>query len=312
MPIRETRNHELRWINITGLKSLQDPEVRYLEEHFRFHPLTLQDCVNVGQRPKIERYRDHLFLVLLYPVYNRKLRAIEPAEVDFFVGRDFLISVHDEKLPPLVELFRKLEGDERLRIDLLGQNVVFALYEILSRLLNYCFPMLDHVSRDLREIERKIFEGQDRTMVEEILIGRRNVVEFRKTMQAHKNVLKKLEEANEKIGFFDHEKAKVYFENLIERTKEIWDTLESFKESIEAIQETNESLISFRLNRIMKTFTSISVVVFILTLVATLFGIGVAGTPLVGFPFAFWAILALEALVALLVVAFFRRKRWLQ
>lgn len=312
MPIREVKYRQLRWINITAATRLDGPEISYLREHFGFHPLTLQDCVNAGQRPKIERHKDYLFLVLLFPIYNRKLRAIEPAEVDLYVGHDYLVTVHEGKLAPLVDLFRELTDAARMRVDVLGQNVVFAVYEILSRLLNYCFPMIDHISKDLRTIEEKIFAGQERAMVEDILITRRNVVEFRKTMQAHKNVLKKLEDANRSIGFFDHEKAAVYFNNLIERTKEIWDALESFKESIEAIQETNESLLSFRLNRIMKTFTSISVVVFLLTLVATLFGVGAVGTPIVKLPAGFVFLLAIELAVAGVAVAFFRSKRWLE
>lgn len=314
MAIEEVRGKHLRWINITGAKDLNDPEIKYLKKNFGFREIDLQECINSGQRPKIEQHHDYLFLVLLFPFYNRKSRQIESAEVDFFVTKNYLISVHNNELQDIVTLFNHLNKEKhvRERTEFLSNNVVIVLYSILSRLINHCSPILDHISIDIKNIEKDIFANKEKELVQDILLIRRNIVIFRKTMQAHKNVLKKLRQANRSLKFFDAEKADSYFDNLIENMKDIWDGIESAKESIDVLYDTNESLISFRLNQIMKTFTIISVIIFVLTLVATLFGMGAKDTLFLHSPFGFWLILMVELIVGLLVMWFFKRRKWLE
>jgi magnesium transporter len=314
MAMEEIRSKHLRWINITGVNDLNAPEIKYLKRNFGFHPLNLKDCIIRGQRPKIDEHRNHLFLVFLFPFYNRKTREIQSAEIDFFIARDYIISVHDNQLQEIVRFFNHLKKTKNSeeREEFLANNSMIILYMILNRFLAHCLPILDHLSIGIHEIEKLIFGGKEKVLVKEILITRRNIVNFRKTMAAHKNVLKKLKVANQTLKIFDPEKGDVYFNNLIEQTKEIWDSLDSSKESIEALRDTNESLISFRLNEIMKTFTIISVVIFILTLLATLFGMGVTGTPLAHIPLGFWWIVLVEIIMAFLIITFFKRRRWLE
>ena len=304
----------MRWIDVTNAKDLNSPEIKYLKQNFQVHPINLQDCISTCQRPKLDIYPDHLFLVLLYPLYNRTTGVITPAEIDFIINREYIISVHDNKLPIFVNFFNHLKKTkhQQEKNEFLSNNVIIILYEILNKLIMHCFPMLDHISLDIHRAEKRIFQGREKELVEKILASRRNIVNFRKIMQAHKNIMKKLEQANREIKFFDQNKADVYFNSLIEKVKDIWDNLEGFKESIEALHDTNESLISFRLNQIMKTFTSISVVIFFLTLVATIFGIGATNTPFTRLPLGFWFIIILEVAIAWLILRFFKKRRWLE
>jgi len=313
MPIQEIRSRHLRWTDITNARDLNSPEIKFLKRNYSFHPVNLRESIAIGQRPKVDIYRDYIFLVLLYPVYSRKTGEITAAEIDFFIGKDYIISVHDRKLPAIVHFYNHLlkSKNRQEKEEFLSNNVFIVLYELINKLIWHCFPMLDHISMDIRKAEKGIFQGKEKIMVEKILSSRRNIVSFRKSMQAHKNILKKIKHANREIKFFDPAKAEIYFNSLIDKVKEIWDLLDSFKESIEALQDTNESLISFRLNQIMKTFTIISITIFALTLVGTLLGVGAKGTPIINWPLAFWAILMLEALVATFIFLFFKRKKWI-
>ncbi len=313
MAIQELRTKNFRWIDITDIKDKNSAEIKYLKKNFNPHHINLEDCINNGQRPKIDVYKDHLFLVMLYPLYNRKTGEMMAAEIDFFVSKNYIITVHDNKLQSMHRYFNHLSKpkNETEKMEFLSNNVIVILYEILNKQIYHCFPMLDHISLDIHYSEKNIFRGKEKDMVGKILASRRNVVNFRKAMQAHKNILKKLENANKELKFFDPEKANIYFNSLIDKVKEVWDTLESFKESIEALQETNESLISFKLNQIMKNFTIISVVIFVLTLVATLIGVNAPGTPIIHWPLGFWILIGFEALVAFLVFTFFRKRNWL-
>ena len=311
MPITEVTAPSFRWINITGASADDTPELRYLREHFPyFNALNLKDCISNGQRPKLERYDRYAFMVLLFPIYNRKTREIESSEIDFFIGKDFLITIHDSKRHIVQEQFEALrahiqagEGEE--------PNLLLTVANLVNQLLSSCFPMLDHISMDLHAIERLIFRGKERNMVQEILITRRNIVDFRKIMQAHKNTIKKLAFANRSLQLAPVEQANEVLENAIENSKEIWDNLEAFREAVEALQETNESLISFRLNDIMKTYTTISVVIFTLTLVTTILAARLPHTPIVDMQYGFYAMLAILAVLTGGAMSIFKWKRWL-
>lgn len=294
---------------------LQDATVESMAELKRRFPSWLKPdldaAVKIGQRPHLEERPNYLFLVLLYPVYNRASRAIEPAEVDFFVTADSLVTVHDGRLTPmnvaLTAVEQRTEEGQRL-IDKRPRELLLAL---LERLITYCNPMLDHISIDLRAIDAEIFTGSNRRTVREILITRRNVTDFRRIMQAHKNTLKKFLDVVNRANDGQTQPLKVMLESLINRTKEIWDHLESFKESIVDLHQTNESLLSHNLNEIIKNYTTLSVVIFSMTLVATTFGLGARGTPLVERPGAFWLISGLLVLVALGMVEYFKKRKWL-
>jgi magnesium transporter len=311
MSIREVSAGSFRWINITGATASDTPEIKYLRENFPyFTALDLKDCINNGQRPKMEIYPKYAFMVLLFPMYNRQTREIESSEIDFFISKDFLITVHDDKLPSMQQMFNECKTHGVHPQPHCG-NPLLLTTEITNRQLGLCLPMLDHISLDLHAIERLIFRGQEKSMVREILIARRNVVDFRKIMQAHKYVMKKLGSANRSLGLFDTQQADLLLNNAIERTKEIWDHLEAFKEAVEALQQTNESLISFRLNDIMKTYTSISVIIFTLTLVATIINARLPHTPLIETQYGFYFLLVILGVVASIAVLIFKRRRWI-
>jgi len=306
--LKEIKTKNFCWLNIANASS---QEIDSLREKYNFHPLDRDDCLKVGQRPKIEKYPDYIFLVLLFPIYNKTTREIEPTEIDFFVSRNYFISVHDNRLSPFCELFELCQYNDQAREKYLKKPALL-LYEILDKLLSHCYPMLDHVSIDIRNIEKQIFKGQAKKIIQDVLIIRRNITDFRKIMQAHKNTLKKLADIIKDDGYLGPGEVNIYYNNLIEQTKEIWDHLESYKESIEALHKTHETLISFRLNDIMKNFTTISVIIFSMTLVATTFGIGARNTPLVQHPWSFWLIIGVLIIVASSMWQFFRTKKWLQ
>jgi Mg2+ and Co2+ transporter CorA len=172
--------------------------------------------------------------------------------------------------------------------------------------------MIDHLIADCDNIQQAIFSGQERKMVSEILIIRRNITDFRKIMQIHKNVVKKSINHFTANPSFMMKKTDVYFESLLDNAKEIWDMLENLKERIEALQQTNESQISFTLSDTMRILTIISVFTFPLTLLATIFAMRVeGGMPFVGSVNGFWYIIGIMGCIWLIMIAIFKNRRWM-
>lgn len=304
----EVRTDAVRWID---LQRPTEAELVALGEEYHFHPLDIADCKKKGQRPKVERYGDYAFVVFMIPVYNRKTREIDAGEIDFFIGPDYVVTVSEDTLPPLHELHKQFTADEEVRRDC-GTNSVRLVHEMIDRLVVSLYPMLDHISIDIHTAEKQVFSGKEKAVVEEIALLRRNITDYRRITQSHKNTLKRLVETLPLNNLPGAQETIPLFDRTITRSKEIWDLLESYRESIDTVYETNESLISYKLNDIMRTFTTMSVVIFFMTLIATVFAIRARGTPLLEAPFAFWLVIALIVLSGFGARQFFKKRRLLE
>lgn len=177
------------WINMSNPT---EKETMELGEKYGFHPLDLADCLSLSHRSKIDVYPKYTFLVFLFPIYNRKSREIEPTELDIFISKDYLVTVQNNNLKTFTNFFNLFRVSSDLRQKYQDESPEKLLYEILNKLFLYIFPMIDHLSADCDNIEKAIFSGKEKRMVSEILLIRRNITDFRKIVQVHKDVLKKL------------------------------------------------------------------------------------------------------------------------
>lgn len=305
----KARDGNLTWINIINAKK---QEIDYLKRKYKFSEIDLNDSFasQYSQRPKFYKRNNYCFLILQFPYYNQKDRTIEPEEIDFFISKNQIITIHKNNLPPLIEVFNLCNSDKFYQEQYLSGTSAQFLYEILIRLQEYCYPILDRVSLDIKNIEKNIFAGHERRMVNEIMFVKRNILNARKIMEAHKNVIQKL--TKEKIAFFPVNKLNIHYTALIEHTKNIWEILESQKELIETMENTNTTLVSFKLNDIMRTLTIFSVIVFPLTLFAAIFGMNtLKGMPFINNDYGFWIIICFMFFATLVMFLFFKRKKWI-
>lgn len=303
----ELQNQGLVWLNVT---KQEEGALRAVQKRYNFHEQDILESLPPFQRPKIVRKPDYYFMVLHFPVFDRKTRRLGFTEVDFFLNANSLVTIHNNSLPVIDRFFSECKKDENFRNKYFQGTAAHILFELLSRMLDAIFPILLHVNEDINSVDKKLFsELPDRRMAEEILRLKTNVVTFRRTTQGHRTVLERLIMYSGRG--LDIASYQEYINSLREFSNEIWHMLESQKESVNALHETNESLVSLRMNQIMKTLTIISVITFPLSLLAALFGIQARGTPWVNEPFGFWMISGLVILGALLMALVFKRKKWM-
>lgn len=283
----------LEWIDIDGpsIKNLKE-----LQKKYHFHDLDINDCLSLTRRSKIDCYNDYTFVIFLYPFFIKKTREIAAVEFDFWVGKNYLISAHKGNDNPLSAIFDECKkNNKNSQNELLTLPPERLMYEIHLRFVNYCMPMINHLDADLDNIEKKIFSGCQKAMVKEISIIRRNVTDYRKIIEPHKNILKKLMKNFKQSKVYLMDEKDVYYENLVDYAQEIWNALESFKERIEALQETNESLIGFKLNDNMSLLTVVSLILIPVNLLATIFGMNTANAPINDF----WTLINLMSIMGL-------------
>lgn len=304
--IQQIKTEKFSWIDVSRCSS---EEMKYLEKNFGFHPLHLNDCLSPIQRPKLDVTDTYIFMVLLFPVYNRKTRKITSSEVDFFINADCLVVVHRNELTPLINFFNLCKINQSQREKYFNDNPSALIHELLNRLFSHCVPILDVLNLNINSIEEHIFQGFEKKMVNEILIAKTNIVNFRKIMQAHRMVLSKLLKKSD--VFFSTGEYKMYFDELLETTEDIWENLGNLNQSIEATEKTNNALISFRLNDVIKILTTISVIILPVSLIAAIFGMNLQFMPLIDNPFSFWVIIGLMIATFLSLLVFFKKKKWL-
>lgn len=305
--IRELQYNGLVWVDV-GKQTKND--LQSLQKRFGFFDSDIQDSLPPFQRPKIVKRPDYYFMVLHFPVFDRETRRLGFTEIDFFLSSNYLVTVHDSKLLTINTLFEECKKNINSKQDYFSGTAVHLQFELLSRLLDAVFPILLHVNDDITLVDRKLFSKiPGREMAEEILRLKTNVVTFRRTMQGHRTVLERLIMYSGRdldVGSYQS-----HLNDIREFTNEIWHMLESQKESINALHETNESLVSLRMNEVMKILTVISVITFPLTLFVALFDSRALGNPIINVPGGFWIMLSFVLWGALLMYAFFKRQRWL-
>jgi len=296
--------HGLRWINIERPGAI---DRAWLEEHFEFHPLDYEDVTSRNQRPKIDEYDDYLFIVLHFPVFDKAVGRLNAGELDIFVGPDFLITLPNRPIPPVGYLFDRCESSAELRDSLLSKGPGYLLYKIVDDSFDYCFPMLRKMGNKLERIEEDIFLGRSEEIVRDISNAKQEIINFRKIIRPERVVLRDLERTKQRYMADDMD---IYFDDIVDASERIWDMLENYKEVIEALEDTNESVLAHRVNDILRVLTSFSVVILPLTLIASVFGMNVE-VPGEGSIAAFWVVVAAMVLLLGGMLAFFRRRGWL-
>jgi magnesium transporter len=294
----------LRWINIERPSPV---DRAWLEEHFDFHPLDYEDVLSRNQRPKIDEYDDYLFIVLHFPVFDKTVGRLNAAELDIFIGPDFLITLPNQPIPPVEYLFERCRAHEDARDALLSKGSGYLLYKIVDDAFDYCFPMLRKIGNKLERIEEEIFEGRSEEIVRDISNAKQEIINFRKVIRPQRAVLRDLERTKQRYLPEDME---VYFDDIVDASERIWDMLENFKEVVEALADTNESVISHRVNEVLRVLTAFSVVVLPLTLIASIWGMNV-GVPGEDDVHAFWIVLGGMLVLLVGMVGYFRRRGWL-
>src|ERR687891_2332243 len=304
--VEEIAAEGLRWVKIDQPGSV---EQAWLEENFDFHALDYEDVLSRNQRPKIDVYDDYLFIVLQFPIFDPSVGRLGAGELDIFVAAGLLITLPNQPLQPVEYLFERCRQKEELRDQLFSRGSGYLLYRLVDDGFDYCFPMLRKIGNKLDALEVEIFEGGRSEIVRDISNVKQEIINFRKVIRPQRPVLRDLEKVKERYLAPDMD-LEIYFDDIVDAHERIWDMLENYKEVVEALEDTNESVISHRVNSILRVLTSISVIVLPLTLIASLFGMNV-GLPGEGDREDFFVIAASMVVLLVSMVAYFRKRGWL-
>jgi len=296
--------NDLSWVNIEGPT---ERETEYLAQNYPFHPLDLDDCLSRIQRPKIDEYKEYLFLVFHFPVFNKEARVTTPSQLSVFISEKYVITLHKGELKPLVKLFRECQLDEESQQEYFSQGSSFLLYRIIDRLVDYCLPVLNKIYDNIEDVEEAIFSERKKGTIREISVLRRDVISFRRIIWPMRAVVASLEP---KIRRFTKMDLSVYFGDMIDHVDKIWDGLDEYKEIIEGLNDTHDSLAANRTNEVVRMLTVIATILLPITVVASIFGMNIS-LPFQDSSYALTFVFLIMLIIVGGMLYFFKRQRWI-
>jgi len=301
--------NQIDWLNVN---SAGKTEIEYLRKKFNFGlPHLMAASANANsQRPMLSRTDSYVFMILHFPVLDPISGRITPAEIDFFIGHGFLVTMPGKPFGALNDFFNlgKKDGNSLLAYEF--ESSAILLYEILKKMMDYSYAILDENSLAITQAEKIILDENQKKSAGLILNLRHNLINLRKIMQNHKNIMKSVMAMESSI--ISAEYLKKYYGELIEQTKTFWETMENQREMVETLYDSYQSLANHRLNNSMKMLTIFYVTFSSLSLIAAIFSVKVDdGMPFLNNPNGFWIILSIMSVAGLALVLLFKKKNWL-
>ncbi|MEK7661908.1 MAG: CorA family divalent cation transporter [Patescibacteria group bacterium] len=300
-----THTHKkLTWID---LENPTRDEVEKLMKEYDIHRLVAEELLGPTVRPKVDLYDNFIYLILHFPTISHSHNGETEQEIDFIIGKNFIITVHYEMVDPLHEFSKIFEVNSLLDKSNIGEHAGYIFFYIMREIYKNLGNELSTITNRLKDIEERIFKGEESKMVEEISNTNKSLLDFRESIRFHKEVLESFEAAGKR--FFE-EKFHYYLRALLGEYYKVYNQLENQKETLIDLRETNESLLTAKSNEIMKTLTVMAFMVLPVSLITQIFGMN-TNLPIVGEQYDFEIVLGIMVAAIVFVYGFFRYKKWL-
>ena len=293
-----------KWHHITN-PTVEDLD--FLRDNFHFHPLDIEDCSSFVQRPKIDIYDDYFFLVLHFPLMDKRTQLVRTEETKIFWGQDYLITVGNSHYV-VQDLFNytKIHPEPEDEDDISGTSDAI-LYHILYSMMKETFLLVERMGTELDVINRELFSSKSEKIIEQISRFRKNIIQLN-TMFKPQLRLFKLFESGDIRGFADD--MEEYWGNILDFYQKMWDMIDDYGELVAGLSNTFDSLQTNKTNEIMRMLTIISTIVLPLTFITGVYGMNI-GLPFAESKYAFLIVMGFCLLIVIFLLFYFKRKRWM-
>ncbi len=264
----EVKNNGFIWIDIA--KPTRD-EMKKLAERFPFHELNLEDCLSKIQIPKIDRYEDHIFVILNFPTLEKE-RIPRSSQLASFIGSGYLVTVHQGELKPISEIFQQCIQSNKARQELMGRSAGYLFHSIIDALTDDLLNLVRKIVGNIEDIEDVVFDEQANA-AGEISYIRRQITVLRRIAIPLKRTLAEITAKD--IRRFSEEDLTLYFDDVNDHIDKVIETLEESKETIEIYKDTDYLHGSDRSNKILAILTIVFTLSLPITIMSSLYGMNV-------------------------------------
>lgn len=306
MMIKEFKKNNITWINIDQVDA---EAISYLKKNYKFHHLDIEDIQSESQTPKIDIYKDYLFLVLHFPAWQNFEKQVKTHELNIFLGDGYLITIQNKKSKEIKNFFYRCMNNRNVNKEWFNDDAAYLLYKLIESLFHEARPILNNIGKHVSILENEIFSDEpDTSMIRELAIHRRNILHFRRIIEPQRYLMSNL--SNTRKTFLD-EHLSLYFDDLRDYMDKLWAIIETYKETISGLHLTVESIINRRTNKVIGTLTVISVALLPLTLLSGIYGMNIEGLPFAHKASYVWTMFIVLLSVILITIGMLKRRNWL-
>ena len=277
-----------------------EEEIRFLQENFKIHHLTIEDVVNQNQRPKIEPFDDYVYIAI-HPLMHSKQWQIEPSELDLLLGRHWIVSVHYGPLPGLIE---DSHIHERLA-NALDRGADFLLYTLVDLIVDSYFPILDEIEDEIDSLEDRLLARAQPADMNRLLAFKRSLVHVRRAVGPQREVLNQL--TRHEFPFIRPENL-VYFRDVYDHLLRITEELDSLRDILSSALEVHLASTSNQLNMTMKRLTAWGTIFVVITAIAGIYGMNFKFMPELEWRYGYFAVMSFMVLISLGLYFYFRKR----
>ena len=298
--------HKYKNISWLDLESPTRDELSNVGKEFGINSLTLHELEARSERPKVDIYNNYIYLILHFPKYSHGKSTGESFEIDFIIGKDFLITAHYDSYIPMVQFSKIFETNSILnKISI--ENGGHAFYYLTKKIYEGIEEEMGEMEDALKDIELFIFEERGIEPLEKLSRMNKELIDFRRTIKMHKEIFRSFEKASKE---FFGEKFSYYTTSLLGSFERVWHAQESNREILLDLRQTIDSLYSARTNSVMRTLTILNFISIPLSLIAT-FGQNAQNIPIIGHDKDFYMVIGLMLITSAIMLVFFKLKKWL-
>lgn len=280
---------------------------RLLTDVMGFHHLAIEDCFNgVVDTPKVDDYRDYLFIIAQSVVFDSATARLDLGEVAIFLGANYVVTLRPQPLPAIDELFQTAQENQHI----LDRGADFLAHTILDTLVDLMLPAVEEMDEKLDELMESILEEPQKHLLSQVLLLKRNTLRLRRSILPQRDMVNRLSR-----GEFSHlidGEALIFFRDVYDHTVRVEEILDSLRDLADSALSSYLSVVNNRLNEVMRALSVVSAVFLPLTLIASIYGTNLDLSPLgLEFEHGFMLMIALMLVIAGFLIAYFRRRGWI-
>lgn len=295
------RTQGVLWVD---LESPTDDETRILKDEFGFHELAIEDAVRRSQRPKLDAYPDFYYMAFYAVTFNDTTHAVDEHELDIFMGRNFLVTMHDGPVTEIEEVARRWRENARH----LSYSVSVLLYSLLDTVVDDYFPVLDAIGDRIEEMENRLFQSFDPRSQGQIFELRKELLNLRRVLGPERDVLLQL--SRQELPMLDSGTS-IYYQDVYDHVMRVSDAVDLYRDLLNSALDSYLSLSSNNLNVIMRTLTSVSIIMMTLTVITGVYGMNFENMPELHTRYGYFVVLGFMVVTALSLAAWLRRRHWM-
>ncbi len=291
------------WINIDGVHDTKTVEL--IGGHLGLHKLTMEDVLSIGQRPKIDTYDDYLFIVLKMFMYKENTHDLEDEQISFILKENTLLTFQEKEGDVFTHVRNRIkEGKGWSR----KRGADYLLYALVDAVVDHYFLVMETLGEAIENIESDLLSAKDDAILPKIHALRNETLYLRRSVYPLREVVNRLEKSEHPAINPD---TKIFIRDLYDHTIQVIESIEVFREMASGLVDLYMNTISNKMNSVMKVLTIIATIFIPLTFVVGIYGMNFENMPELGWRYGYFLILGLMVLIVLLMVIYFRKKKWM-